>query len=181
MEGISLENHRDLSVACDNLVPLKVAALVWRLLQNKIPSKDNLIKRGSLSESHSGGSVLCGMAESASHLFFDCPLYSAAWHKILSWLNISPALHNSAPSHLCQFTRLLGRGRVRDKIFSVLRFACIWILWKKRTKKIFRNSSGSTDVWIEEIQVVAWKWLKSKLYGFNYSLSQWILNPLDCS
>lgn len=80
MEGISLENHRDLSVACNNLVPLKVAALVWRLLQNKIPSKDNFIKRGSLSESHSGGSSLCGLAESACHLFFDCPLYSALWH-----------------------------------------------------------------------------------------------------
>ncbi|CAI8608554.1 unnamed protein product [Vicia faba] len=92
------------------------------------------------------------MDESSSHLFFVCPLYSTVWQKTLSWINISSALHSSAIDHLEQFTGLLGRGRVRDNKFSVIWFACIWVVWKIRIRKIFRSSNGSLDDWIEEIQ-----------------------------
>jgi len=34
--------------AWSKLVPLKVSVLVWRIWQNKIPTRDNLIKRGIL-------------------------------------------------------------------------------------------------------------------------------------
>lgn len=44
----------------------------------------------------------------------------------------------------------------------------------------FRNSAGPLEAWIDEIQVLSWKWIKTKFKGFSYSLSQWILNPLDC-
>lgn len=112
------------------------------------------------------------MAESSPHLFFVCPIYSAVWQKILTWLNISAALHNNAIAHLEHFTGLLGRGSVRDNRFSVIWFGCIWVVWKRRNKKIFRNSNGLSDALIDEIQVLAWKWLNAKFKGFNYPLSQ---------
>lgn len=66
----------------------------------------------------------CGMDESSCHIFFVCPFFFVVWQKILSWLSISSALHNTAISHLDQFIGLLGRGRVRDNIFSIIWFAC---------------------------------------------------------
>jgi hypothetical protein len=45
------EDSRDLAAVWNGLIPLKVSAFVWRLLQNRIPSRGNLIKRGVLNES----------------------------------------------------------------------------------------------------------------------------------
>jgi len=44
-------------------VSLKVISLAWRVLQNKILTKDNLIKRGILKEKQNQCSSGCGNAE----------------------------------------------------------------------------------------------------------------------
>lgn len=58
------------SKAWDKAVSAKVSCLVWRMLQNRIATKDNLAKRGVL-----GPGILlceggCGREEYVSHLFF---------------------------------------------------------------------------------------------------------------
>jgi hypothetical protein len=61
-------------VIWNKIAPLKVSLFTWRLLKNKLPSKDNLLHRGM----NQLDSVLCvedcGVAETSDHLFFDCKL-----------------------------------------------------------------------------------------------------------
>lgn len=180
MEGGVTEEQRKLAAAWNGLVPLKVAVLVWRLFQNRIPSKDNLCRRGVLAESQSGCVNGCGVVETASHLIFECPASIELWQKILLWLNHSSALHNNALQNLNQFAGLAGWSRVHVARISVIWFACVWILWNRRNEMIFSNLTSSAADWIEEVKSLSWKWTKAKAVGFNYSLSEWILNPLAC-
>jgi len=39
------------------------------------------------------------------------------------------------------------------------------------------NRGGS---FVEQVKVMAWKWLREKGKRFNHSISEWKLNPLSC-
>jgi hypothetical protein len=100
------EDSRDQLIAWNELVPLKVSVLVWKLLQNKIPTKDNLVKRGILSESQTSCSFGRGKEETVSHVFFECTTVTEVWQEILRWLKINSALHNTTLENYYQFSGL---------------------------------------------------------------------------
>ncbi|XP_058733344.1 uncharacterized protein LOC131604950 [Vicia villosa] len=66
------DGETNYSEAWNRFIPLKVAVLVWRLFQNKIASKDNLVKRGVLNQTQSDCPYGCAVTENASHIFFEC-------------------------------------------------------------------------------------------------------------
>ena len=51
------------------MFPLKMAVLVCRLFQNKIPTKDKSVKRGVLHKSHDGFIFGCEVTKCFSHVF----------------------------------------------------------------------------------------------------------------
>ena len=53
----------------NKFILLKVAIQVWRLFQNRIPSKDNLHKGGVLNGSQTDCSFGCMTIENVSHIF----------------------------------------------------------------------------------------------------------------
>ena len=58
-------------------VPLKVSLFLWRLLRNRLPTKDNLVWRHILiaeDNTYVGG---CGARETADHLLFRCDTFSS--------------------------------------------------------------------------------------------------------
>lgn len=66
------------------IIPLKVSTFMWQTIQNIIPSKDNLSKRGILSIDTFTCEGGCDLIECTSHLFFECPskfdhLFSIGW------------------------------------------------------------------------------------------------------
>ncbi|CAI8604845.1 unnamed protein product [Vicia faba] len=85
MKGVSNEGEEDrkLTVAWNNLVPLKVLVLVWRIWRNKIPTRDNLVKRDILVASQNSCPHSCDVEESVSHTFFECSIAQAAWSEII--------------------------------------------------------------------------------------------------
>ncbi|GKV36996.1 hypothetical protein SLEP1_g45072 [Rubroshorea leprosula] len=55
------------------LIPSKISAFSWQLLQGKIPTKDNLMKRGVIKDPGKCRCELCGAGEeNSSHLFVQC-------------------------------------------------------------------------------------------------------------
>lgn len=153
---------------------------MWRLLQNRIPSRDNLIKRGVLNESQKFCPFDCGKEENVSHLFFECKLASEIWQKVINWLNVSAVLHNTVKQDFTQFKGLIDSGKVLTERFSVIWFACIWVIRKGRNEKTFRERNGSVESWLEEIKLLSWRWLNRILHGFIYTFNQWLLNPMEC-
>lgn len=73
-------------------LPPKALSFVWRLLWDRLPTKDNLIKRQIQVDND-----LCpfchNQPESASHLFFTCGKTMAIWWEYLSWVKEDKVFH----------------------------------------------------------------------------------------
>ena len=73
-------------------VLLKVSIFSWRLLRNRLPTKDNLVQRQIL---HNDDNVCvggCGFVETADHLLFSCDIFGSVWFLVLQWLGLSLSL-----------------------------------------------------------------------------------------
>jgi len=56
-------------------VPLKVSILVWWLLRNRLPTKDNLLLHGILLHTNQHCVAGCADNETAQHLLLSCPFF----------------------------------------------------------------------------------------------------------
>lgn len=73
-------------------IPPSRSFLVWRIFHHKMPTDNNLKRRGSIIVSMC--SLCCQAEESSSHLFMSCKYASAIWHWLSSKLSL-PIDHSS--------------------------------------------------------------------------------------
>jgi hypothetical protein len=84
----------------NQLIPSNMSTLVWRLFLKRLPTKENMVRRGiSLNSStlYVGG---CGNPESEDHVFFNCPMLGSIWRKIVNWLGVPLVLPKGGHNHL---------------------------------------------------------------------------------
>jgi hypothetical protein len=66
----------------------KVCAFSWKMLLNRIPTKENLHRRRMLQQQNLN-CVLCDLAvESTTHLFLHCDKAASVWYAIMKWLGL---------------------------------------------------------------------------------------------
>ncbi|MCH83014.1 LINE-1 reverse transcriptase like [Trifolium medium] len=162
------------------LIPTKMSILGWRLFHNRLPTKDNLRKRGVHLNSSSlcvGG---CGCDENAHHILFNCPMLSVVWTETLKWLGISTALSEGGFEHLKMFKGLVPGGKKVKNILQTIWFANIFVTWQARNAVVFSHEGFNGEKVVEEAKVWSWRILKNRSKGFNYPLYQWLGNPLAC-
>ncbi|MCH87520.1 glutamate-gated kainate-type ion channel receptor subunit GluR5 [Trifolium medium] len=92
-------------------VPMKVSVLAWRLLRNRLPTKDNLAARNIISQESQFCVTGCGDVETAQHLFLSCPVLAPLWGLVRSWIGMSSADPVSLQDHFLQFTNYTSRQR----------------------------------------------------------------------
>lgn len=68
-------------------VPLKVSLFVWRLLPNRLPTKDNLVRLQILHHADNVCVTGCGSLETADHFLFTCDIFGRVWFLVLQWLH----------------------------------------------------------------------------------------------
>ncbi|GKU85336.1 hypothetical protein SLEP1_g16 [Rubroshorea leprosula] len=70
-------------------VPFKVTAFVWRALQHRIPTKENLFKRGVKIQNSDFSCAQCGqVTETTDHLLFECEKSWLIWTSCYNWWGI---------------------------------------------------------------------------------------------
>jgi hypothetical protein len=72
-------------------VPLKVSVLAWRLLYNRLPTRDNLVRRHIIAYDAQLCVIGCGGVKTAHHLFMSCPVLASLWCLVRNWVGISAA------------------------------------------------------------------------------------------
>jgi len=120
-------------------IPAKVSLLVWRLLRNRLPTRDNLVRRNILQPSSSLCPFGCNATESARHLFLECATSAYFWSQVTSWLGIYMVFPIELRHHLYQFSHMAGLPRYTHSFLTCIWFACVWIIWKARNARIFNN------------------------------------------
>ena len=79
-------------------IPSKIAIFAWRLFQDKLPTKSNLLRR-QLQLTDVSCPFCGGMEEEASHLFFHCSKIRPIWWETTSWLNITSVFPSNPIQH----------------------------------------------------------------------------------
>lgn len=70
-----------------------------RLLRNRLPTRNNFVRRNIIQHIDSLCSDGCNVLESARHLFLDCGTSNSLWTRVRNWLGISTVF----PSDLCEY------------------------------------------------------------------------------
>lgn len=88
----SLENTKKVvfDLVWKSPAPYKVVVFSWKLLLNRIPTKDNLLKRRILAPVSTGRCEFCDqVGETAVHLFLHCEWAFKVWSRVGGWLGTS--------------------------------------------------------------------------------------------
>ncbi|GLT67323.1 hypothetical protein SLA2020_396400 [Shorea laevis] len=164
----------------NNNVPLKVSALAWKILQNRIPTGDNLIKRGITRTRNDFACVFCShKPESATQLFFTCDTSWKVWQACYAWWGIQSALKNEGWGHLQQHRGMVSNTML-NKSWYVIWFTVLWSIWLWRNQLMFKEGPVSFETTINQIKLRSFTWLKAKC---NEELSKelWFNNPVEAS
>ena len=121
------------------LVPSKVSIFAWRLLQNRIPTRSNLVRIHALQPDNNMCVSGCDIIETADHLFVGCNFFRRVWSLICHWLGISFVCPRWIKDHFIQFIHLAGMPRSSHIYFKVIWFAYAWAIWKDRNNRVFTN------------------------------------------
>ena len=121
----------------------------WRVLENKLAIKNNLVRRGVVTESNM--CVLCGMKEeSCSHLFFECRLVWLVWSQCYAWLGLASLNHSDSRIHFQQF-RLCNAFETVNAVWRTIWIVVVSKILSLKNKIFFKG--GVVDV------STCWRWL----------------------
>lgn len=111
-------------------VPPKIKIFMWFLENNRLLTKDNLIRR---KWSGDPSCCFCPHAENIEHLFFTCPIARVIWGTVAKCLDT-----HHIPNNVESCYRWLRKHLNCDNAVHVILISAIcWAIWKARNKMCF--------------------------------------------
>lgn len=118
----------------NSYIPPSRSFITWRLLHNKLPTDENLRKRGCFIVS-----ICCfclQAAESSHHIFFDCPVTFKLWE----WLGKGTEQTLDCSSCLQLILGILGiHSKLVQQVLNSAVVHTIWAIWIERNQRFFQN------------------------------------------
>jgi len=142
MSAITNQATDPTAYAWNNEVPLKVSLFVWRLLRNRLPTTDNLIRRHVLQHNEQPCVGGCGKMKDVDHLFLSCDYFCKTWNGILQWLGFCIEQLEHAINHLHQFESLGGFHKSILLVFNLILLSCAYVIWNQRNSQMFRRNGS---------------------------------------
>jgi hypothetical protein len=121
---LTTEQSFAFKIVWKSAAPSKVRTMVWQLLLDRIPTKENLYRR-RIIQAEEALCLICARAmESANHLFLHCNFAASVLYAINRWLDVLIVL---PPDVTTTYVILVGCGRNRRirKGFSTVWLAYI--------------------------------------------------------
>ncbi|GKV02939.1 hypothetical protein SLEP1_g15313 [Rubroshorea leprosula] len=180
MEGRSDQHGMELQNVWNKLIPNKISAFSWQLLQDKIPTKLNLHKRGIIQALEECKCVMCGKeTEDYSHLLIHYKFAWHLWNECFNWWGIISVLDKDRLKVFEQHSNLLKRVKLKEG-WECIWFGIVWTIWLARNEKIFRGKEADKRRLLELVQLRTFSWLNCRRGGCVFSLTDWLHNPADC-
>jgi len=115
-------------------IPAKVSLFVWRLLRNRLPTRDNLLRQHILHSNDFVCAVGCGVLETTRRLFLECGTSNILWPRVWNWVGFSPVPPCELRDHQFQFSYMAGMPRCTHSFLKGIWFACVCVIWKDPLK-----------------------------------------------
>jgi hypothetical protein len=162
-------------------VSSKVIVFSWQALLGRLPTRENLVRRGVVLEGPIAGCVLCGEGrETEDHLFASCPTTWEVWAKVDRWFGMTSVVSSTISSLFQYFFPIFRNRKHALKGVILIWHAVIWVLWRTRNERIFRGIVVGPAEIFDRIQVVSWKWLLAKKASSPCLFYEWCVESFDC-
>ncbi|GKV44689.1 hypothetical protein SLEP1_g51849 [Rubroshorea leprosula] len=180
-DGNGVEQPRRVSqMVWNSLIPTKISIFVWQLLQNKIPTRSNLFKRGILKNPEECKCIFYGVEnEDSNHLFIHCKIASDLWRDCYKWWGIRTVQDKDCKKVFEQHPNV-AKMTTKKIGWECIWFTVTWTIWLARNEKIFKQKEVDRRKLLEMVQIRAFNWIKGKREGCYFSLSDWIQYPTGC-
>jgi len=163
------------------LVPVKVSIFVWRLPQDRIPTRANLVRRLVLQPNLNLCAAGCDSVETTDHLFLHCNYFRNVWYHLTGhWLGISFVFPGRIQEFYLQFTQLAGMPRASYHYLKVIWLASVWAIWKARNNCVFKNAVIDPHITLENVKRTSFLWLSSNVHLLAFGFHDWWRHPLLC-
>lgn len=148
---------------CIPPAPTKVIAFTWKMILNKIQTKQSLCKKNIRSNNMDNLCTFCNQVdENTTHLLFSCRYHM----RYRSFLTLGPDLnrHYTIPQHVGTIN-----GSNDEKTWWGVWLATMWliIMTAKEICDLQQWTSKLEHV-VNTIKFSSWSWLKVKLKGFRF-------------
>ncbi|GLT98028.1 hypothetical protein SLE2022_155580 [Rubroshorea leprosula] len=153
-------------------VPLKVAALAWRALHDRLPTKCNLARRDIIKDRRE---TICSRCleneETLCHLFFDCMQSWKVWASCYYWWGISSVSMQNINEHFKQYVGLIGNIKF-TAVWMVIWYAVKWSIWLQRNKVTFNDGQVNEEELVEMVKYRSFYWVRANLVP-DLSIETW--------
>ncbi|KAJ9536373.1 LOW QUALITY PROTEIN: hypothetical protein OSB04_un000465 [Centaurea solstitialis] len=139
-------------------VPSKVDIFMWQLMLDKLPTRDNLIKKAWISIQP----FVRMDNKSMQHLLFDCINVVAIWRFVEKWWSLSLPTNKSLDSMLVGMKEASNDGVVRIVFGAVFYISCHTI-WNFKNRCIFDRSPHRKESIPDTILEKSFSWISARI------------------
>ena len=121
--------------------PPKVKVFLWTLLQNKLLTRDTILRRGCNGTT---GRVMCQdsvIRETTVHFFWNCTYTKEFWNRYITGINVGVTI-SGARSHIHLWKKQLrALEATQIKTWEIAWSAGQRAIWRERNNKTFNERS----------------------------------------
>jgi len=173
-----MQTFEEFQVLWNLKIAPSAAVCAWRLLLDRLPTRDNLAKRGMQLMS-----VRCPMCqegvETAQHLFTTCKVAQKVWDLCERWVGNVAVRHNAITIHFQSF-HLVSQSQRANRTWKGIWVAIVSKIWRHRNNVVFKGGVVDYEEIFCSTQLKGWLWLKYKVTGTSFSYSDWHFSPVSC-
>jgi hypothetical protein len=164
-----------------NNVPSKVSIFGWRLLLERLPTRDALFNKGVITNNIEKSCAFCSnMDETLHHCFLGCHFIATVWRDVYYWMGISHLSASNVQQHFIVFGDII-KGKKCKKVKQLIWLATMWSIWRSRNNILFRGDVVNIITLVDQIKYISWFWLIGRVtHNANFSYAAWCINPLHC-
>ncbi|KAL4576481.1 hypothetical protein LXL04_012575 [Taraxacum kok-saghyz] len=154
----------------------KVKIFVWRVLWNRLPTRDLLISRGINVDSDL--CPLCNIEnESVNHVLGSYEVASSIWRLVLRWLQIHATM-SLGPENVFQWLDEVKVHKDKKKVIEVIVCTTLWAIWRLRNDSVHEVRVLRKNLLFDFIQEFSFCWCNSRQNKFRILWVNWLQHPL---
>ncbi|XP_058745976.1 uncharacterized protein LOC131618836 [Vicia villosa] len=140
--------------------PSKSLLFGWRLIHDRLATKDHLFKKGILEIAEINCAFCSVEEECLAHLLGGCLVVKPIWLKVFDWLG---SITDFSLVDFITFPFISDKvhSPAKRKIIGAIWLATCWHIWLIRNAIIFKDGNFSFLDCMSEIMHSSWNWLCS--------------------
>lgn len=125
-------------------LPPKISVFIWRLLWHKLPTEDNLRKRGMVLTSCCSNCAQPSMEETTQHVLWECDFARELWVWLGQTLHFNILQYADLRSLIHGVTHR-PKKKLQNQVLQAFSFFIIWEIWKVRNSRKFESKNTTVS------------------------------------